>query len=82
MTTEVDVDTIEAIYEHGVLRLLEKLDLEEGQRVRVRVMRNQSVEEFLERNPCFRPDPLADGPTDLSEKADEYLYGPMVGDDD
>jgi predicted DNA-binding antitoxin AbrB/MazE fold protein len=73
---------IEAVYEGGVLRPVEKLDLEEGQRVWVRVFRNQSVEEFLERNPCFRPDPLADGPTDLSEKADEYLYGPVIGDDD
>ena len=67
--------TFEAVYENGVLKPKEKLDLEEGQEVRVQVVQPMSEEEFLRRNPCFAPDPLADGPTDLSETVDQTLYG-------
>jgi predicted DNA-binding antitoxin AbrB/MazE fold protein len=77
--------TIEAVYEDGVLKPKEKLDLEEGEEVRVEVtvlMSEGELEEFLRRNPCFRPEPCPGAPTDLSRTVDEYLYGPLESSDE
>ena len=38
---------VEAIYEHGVLKPLEKLDLEEGEVVRLIVIRRNKVPKYV-----------------------------------
>ena len=40
---------VEAIYENGVLKPLEKLDLREGQRVRIEIIEERDVEVLLRR---------------------------------
>ncbi len=40
---------VEAIYENGVLKPLEKLDLREGQRVRIRIIEEEDVEVLLKK---------------------------------
>jgi len=37
-------EIVEAVYENGVLRPLRKLDLKEGQRVRIRIIEKDSIQ--------------------------------------
>lgn len=74
--------TFEAVYENGALKPKVKLDLVEGEEVLLGLVRSARAEEFLRDNPCFAPDPGPGGPTDLSERAEEYLYGRPAGSDD
>ncbi len=64
-------EPVEAVYEHGVFRPLSRVDLPEGERVRLTVISTD------------KSDPAADlaeiaeetGITDLAANIDHYLYG-------
>ena len=69
---------IQAIYENGLLRPIEHLDLQEKQQVRVTV--EDVVPEFIVRAEESTLDPLAEirvstGVLDLAEHFDDYRFG-------
>jgi len=65
------MNTIEAIYEKGVFRPIQKVDLEEGDKVEITI----NVER--ERDPAESLHDFAvdTGITDFAENIDHYLYG-------
>lgn len=65
------MNTVEAIYENGVFRPVEKVDLEDGDRVEVLITSK------IEIDPAETiPDLAMDlGITDFAENIDYYLYG-------
>jgi predicted DNA-binding antitoxin AbrB/MazE fold protein len=69
--------TIDAIYENGVLRPLENLDLADHQQVRVTI---EIVRDTTATQPANDEDPLAGiriatGLGDLAEHFDDYRFG-------
>ena len=65
------MNTVEAIFENGVFRPVQRVDMKEGERVEIQIISDD------ERDPAFD---LADiamdtGITDLAENIDHYLYG-------
>ena len=65
------MNTVEAIYENGVFRPVQRVDIKEGQRVEIQIKSDG------ETDPAFD---LADiamdtGITDFAENIDHYLYG-------
>lgn len=65
------MNTVEAIYENGVFRPVQRVDMKEGERVEIQIISEDDTD------PAFD---LADiamntGITDLAENIDHYLYG-------
>jgi len=74
------VRVVEAIYEDGVLKPLEKLDLAERQHVRVTVQPNEEPGGDEKAHEDATADPLAGlrvrtGISDLAERFDDYRFG-------
>ena len=74
------MNTVEAIYEKGVFRPVQRVDLEDGERVEITI-RSESEKDTAYKIPNL--DPAADfsdiavdsGITDLASNIDHYLYG-------
>lgn len=69
------MNTIEAIYEKGVFRPVEKIELTEGERVKITV--EITVKTEAEKDPAETiPDMAIDmGISDFALNIDHYLYG-------
>ncbi len=69
------MNTIEAIYEKGVFRPVEKIELTEGERVKITV--EITVKTEVEKDPAETiPDMAIDmGISDFALNIDHYLYG-------
>jgi len=69
------MNTIEAIYEKGVFRPVEKIELTEGERVKITV--EVTVKKKEEKDPAETiPDMAIDmGISDFALNIDHYLYG-------
>ena len=65
------MNTLQAIYENGVFRPIQKVDLEDGERVEI------TIRSEIERDPAETiPDLAIDtGISDFAENIDHYLHG-------
>lgn len=65
------MNVVEAIYEKGVFRPIQKVDLEDGEKVEI------TIKSEAERDSAYSiPDLAVDiGISDLAENIDHYLYG-------
>jgi len=65
------MNTVEAIYEKGVFRPVQKVDLEEGEKVEI------IIKISVEKDPAADFSDIAQetGITDLAVNIDHYLYG-------
>jgi predicted DNA-binding antitoxin AbrB/MazE fold protein len=65
------MNTVEAIYEKGVFRPVQKVDLEEGEKVEI------IIKIAVEKDPAADFSDIAQetGITDLAVNIDHYLYG-------
>ncbi len=68
------IQQIRAVYEKGILRPLEKLQLEENAEVRVTVESTRDVKADTTIDDPF-DDIRFDGPPDLAERFDDYRFG-------
>jgi predicted DNA-binding antitoxin AbrB/MazE fold protein len=73
------IQTVQAIFENGVLRPLEKLDLKEHEKVQISI-RSAGPTTVDEKRSDSHPDPLeglriATGIQDLAENFDDYRFG-------
>ena len=67
------MQTIEAIYENGVLRPIQPLDLEDGENVTLTLQkRNKDIEDALS---ILELAQETDLPADFATNVDYYLYG-------
>lgn len=65
------MNTVEAIYEKGVFRPVQKVDLEDGKRVEITI-RSEDDKDSAETIPNLAIDL---GISDFAENIDHYLYG-------
>jgi len=63
---------VEAVYEHGLLKLVEPLSLPEGMRVRLTIA--PADEDY---DPLASVIGICDGPPDGAEHHDKYIYGKL-----
>ncbi len=71
------MNTVEAIYEKGVFRPIEKIDLDEGERVKITVEIEVKQTKSKEKDPAadFSDIAIETEITDLATNIDYYLYG-------
>ncbi len=69
------MNTIEAIYEQGVFRPVEKIEMPEGERVKITI--EITVKNEMEKDPAadFSDIAVDAGISDLATNVDYYLYG-------
>ncbi len=69
------MNTIEAIYEQGVFRPVEKIEMTEGERVKITIEITVKTEEEKDSAADFSDIAVDIGITDLATNIDYYLYG-------